>query len=142
MPDPGSEFFQSRIRIFSIPDPNFFHPGSRIQIKEFKYFYPKKWFLCSWKYDPGCSFRIRILTFYPSWIQGSKKAPDPGSGSATLARVCWSLLCLCRSFLMFRSYLWCQLERYYALFVFRLTIYSAEGISSPAGFKVLPVLVY
>ncbi len=30
--------------------------------------------------------RIRILTFYPSWIQdpGVKKAPDPGSGSATL----------------------------------------------------------
>jgi hypothetical protein len=26
--DPGSEFFPSRIRIFSIPDPNFFHPGS------------------------------------------------------------------------------------------------------------------
>jgi hypothetical protein len=31
----------SRIRIFSVPDPNFFHPGSRICIKEFKYFYPK-----------------------------------------------------------------------------------------------------
>ncbi len=30
--------------------------------------------------------RIRILTFYPSRIldQGVKKAPDPGSGSATL----------------------------------------------------------
>jgi hypothetical protein len=25
-----------------IPDPNFFHPGSRICIKEFKYFNPKK----------------------------------------------------------------------------------------------------
>ncbi len=31
-------------------------------------------------------FRIRILTFYPSRIpdRGVKKAPDPGSGSATL----------------------------------------------------------
>jgi hypothetical protein len=28
----------SRIRVFSIPDPNFFHSGSRICIKEFKYF--------------------------------------------------------------------------------------------------------
>jgi hypothetical protein len=45
---------------------------SRIRIKEFKYFYPKKWFLSSRKYYPGCSSRIRILTFYPSRIQGSK----------------------------------------------------------------------
>ena len=30
-----------RIRIFSISDPNFLHPGSRIRIKEFKYFNPK-----------------------------------------------------------------------------------------------------
>jgi hypothetical protein len=30
--------------------------------------------------------RIRMLTFYPSWIPdpGVKKAPDPGSGSAKL----------------------------------------------------------
>ncbi len=35
---------------------------------------------------PGSRIRIRILTFYPSRIpdQGVKKAPDPGSGSATL----------------------------------------------------------
>ncbi len=31
---PGSVFF-------SIPDPNFFHPVSRIRIKEFRYFNPK-----------------------------------------------------------------------------------------------------
>jgi hypothetical protein len=63
--DSGSEFFPSRIRI-----------------KEFKYCNPKKWFLSSRKYDPVCSSRIRILTFYPSRI------PDPGvkkAGSATLA---------------------------------------------------------
>ncbi len=60
----------SRIRLFSIPDPNCLHPGSRIRIKDFKYFNPKKWFLSSRKYDPGCSSRI----------------PDPGSGSATLGK--------------------------------------------------------
>ena len=53
-----------RIRFFSIPDPNFFNPGSRIRIKEFKYFNPKKWFLSSWKYDPGFSSRITGL-----WIR-------------------------------------------------------------------------
>jgi hypothetical protein len=71
IPDPGSDFFPSRI-----PEPNCLHPGSRILIKEFKYFNPKKpkkWFLSSKKYDPGCSSRIRMLTFYPSRI------PDPGS---------------------------------------------------------------
>jgi hypothetical protein len=79
-----------------IPDPTFFHPGSelspsRILIKEFKYFKPKKkkkWFLNSKKYDPGCSSRIPDpdADFLPSRIQGSKRhpIPDPGSGSATL----------------------------------------------------------
>ncbi len=53
IPDPGFEFFPSRIWIFPsrIQDPNFFHPGSeffpsqigyRIRIKKFKYFNPKK----------------------------------------------------------------------------------------------------
>jgi hypothetical protein len=37
IPDPGSDFFPSRI-----PDPNCLHPGSQIRIKEFKYFNPKK----------------------------------------------------------------------------------------------------
>ncbi len=106
IPDPGSDFFPS-----SIPDLNCLHPGSRILFKEFKYFNPqksKKWFLSSKKYDPGCSSRIRMLTFshpgsripdpgvkkapYPgSRIQGSKRhpIPDPVSGSATL------VFCLC-----------------------------------------------
>jgi hypothetical protein len=62
-----------------IPDPNFFHPKSRIRIKEFKYFKPKKWFLSFWKYDSDCSSRIRILTIYPSRISDPrvKKATDP-----------------------------------------------------------------
>ncbi len=79
----------SRIRLFSIPEPNCLHPGSAL--KNFSILTPKnqkKWFLSSRKYDPGCSSRtrIRMLTFYPSQIPdpGAKKAPDPGSGSATL----------------------------------------------------------
>jgi hypothetical protein len=56
-----------------IPDLTFFHPGSRIRIKEFKYFNPKKWFLCSRKYDPGCS--SRILDPDPDFLP----IPDPGS---------------------------------------------------------------
>jgi hypothetical protein len=72
----GRETFQCCGSGMFIPDPTFFHPGSelspsRIRIKEFKYFIPKKWFLSSKKYDPGCSSRIRMLTFYPSRI------PDP-----------------------------------------------------------------
>jgi hypothetical protein len=56
------------------PGSEFFYPGSRIRIKEIKYFYLKKLFLSSRKYDPGCSSRIRILTFYPSRIPGQKGA--------------------------------------------------------------------
>jgi hypothetical protein len=71
---------------FSITDPGskFFHPGSAS--KNFKYYSPKKWFLSSRIFDPGCSSRIRILTFYPSWMPdpGVKKAPNLVSGSATL----------------------------------------------------------
>jgi hypothetical protein len=81
IPDPGSDFFPSQI-----PDPNCFRPGSRIPIKEFKYFNPKEWFLSSRKYDPGCSSRIPDPDpdFLPipdpgSLIQGSKRhrIPDP-----------------------------------------------------------------
>ncbi len=83
---PGSDFFPSRI-----PDPNcLLHRGSRIRIKEFKYFNPKKWLLSSRKYDPGCSSRIpdSDADLTPSRIPdpGFKKAPDPGSGSATLKK--------------------------------------------------------
>ncbi len=72
---PGSDFFPlgSRIRTFPY----------RIRIKEFKYFNPK-WLLSSRKYDPGCSSWIpdprsgSILFTQPgSWIQGSKRHPDP-----------------------------------------------------------------
>ncbi len=86
-----------------IPDPTFFHPGSRIRTvfipdpgslsknlsiltpkKAKKWFLSsKKWFLSSKKYDPGCSSRIRMLTFsYPGSPipdPGVKKAPNPGS---------------------------------------------------------------
>ncbi len=83
---PVSKFFPSRV-----PDPNFFHPGSeffpsririfpsRIRIQKFKYFNRRKWFLSSRKYDPGCSSRIRILTFCPSLDSGSRGQKDTGS---------------------------------------------------------------
>jgi hypothetical protein len=71
----------SRIRIFSIPDPNFSIPDpgseflpSRIRQchQKFKYFNPKKWFLSSRKYDPG----------YSSWDPDPDflliRIPDPG----------------------------------------------------------------
>jgi hypothetical protein len=49
-------------------------------------FNPKKWFLSSREYDPGCSSRIPDpdADFLPIPDPGVKKAPDPGSGSATL----------------------------------------------------------
>ncbi len=53
-----------------IPNPTFFHPGSELSSsripdphQEFKCLYilnPKKWFLSSRKYDPGCSSRIQM----------------------------------------------------------------------------------
>ncbi len=80
---PGSDFFPSRIRTVSIPDPGSSSKKLRIL---------NKWFLSSKKYDPGCSSRIRMLTFYPSRIQGSKRhpIPNPGSGSATLVQFTWT----------------------------------------------------
>ncbi len=79
---PGSDFFPSGIRTVSIPDTG--SASKNLSILTPKK--PKKWVLSSRKYDPGCSSRIRMLTFYPSRIPdpGVKKAPDPGSGSATL----------------------------------------------------------
>ncbi len=80
----------SRIRIFSIPDPvsEFFPsriPDLGSTSKNLSIFIPKKWFLSTQNFDPGCSSRIRILIFFPSRI------PDPGvkqngtrSGSTTL----------------------------------------------------------
>ncbi len=81
-----------------IPDPNFFHPGSRIQgkkdsgsgstSKNLSVFNSKnRYFASSRKYDPGCLSRIRIadpdLDFSPIPDPGSRPS-YPGSGSATL----------------------------------------------------------
>jgi hypothetical protein len=83
--DPGC---LSRSGMF-IPDPTFFHPGPDLSSSQIPNPHltiltpkqPKKWFLSSRKYDPGCSSRIRMLTFYPSRIPdtGVQKAriPDP-----------------------------------------------------------------
>ncbi len=69
-----------------IPDPTFFHPGSRIRtvsipdpgsssknlsiltLKKAK----KKWFQSTKKYEPGCSSRIRMLTFSHPGSRGQK----------------------------------------------------------------------
>jgi hypothetical protein len=83
IPDPTFFHPGSQIRTVSIRD----HPGSRILIKEFKYFNPpkkqKNGFQALKKYDPGCSSRIPDpdADFLPSRIPdpGVKKAPNPGS---------------------------------------------------------------
>jgi hypothetical protein len=79
-----------------IPDPTFFHPGSRIRtvsipdpgsssknLSILTLKKAKKWLLSSKKYDPGCSSRIPDpdADFFPSRIPdpGVKKAPNPGS---------------------------------------------------------------
>ncbi len=83
----------SRIRLFSIPDPGselspsrIPDPGSSKNLSILTPKKPKKWFLSSKKYDPGCSSRIPDADFLPIPDPGSRgqKAPDPGS--ATLIR--------------------------------------------------------
>jgi hypothetical protein len=80
---PGSVFFPSRT-----PDPNFINPETRIRIKEFKYLNPKKWFLSTQEYDPGCSCRIRIPDPEPDFLPIPdpvvRKASDPGSATLSL----------------------------------------------------------
>ncbi len=77
--DPGC---LSRIRTYSIPDPRseYFHPGSRICIKEFKYFNPK---IVSKFYE------IWSVLFILDPRSGSLllPAPDPGSGSPNTGAV-------------------------------------------------------
>ncbi len=56
----------SRIRLFTIPDPGSELSSSRIPDPHQRILTPKKAkksFLSSKKYDPGCSSRIRMLTF-------------------------------------------------------------------------------
>ncbi len=78
-----------------IPDPTFFHPGSRIRIFSISdpgfasknlSLNPKKKFLSSRKFDPDCSSPIRIPDPDPRLDNfsripdpGVQKAPDPGS---------------------------------------------------------------
>ncbi len=83
---PRSDFFPSRIPDPGswIPDPNCLHSGSRIHIKQFKYFNPKKpkkWFLSSRKYDPGCSSRI------PDTDADFLPIPDPRSRGSKRHRI-------------------------------------------------------
>jgi hypothetical protein len=50
---------------------------------------PKKWFLSSRKYDPGCSSRIPDpdADFLPIPDPGVKKTPDPGSATLVYCSV-------------------------------------------------------
>ncbi len=73
-----------------IPDPIFFHPGSRVKKipdpdshQRILVFFTQR--IGNRKYDLGCSFRIRILIFLHTWVI---KALDPESGSVTLF-FCW-----------------------------------------------------
>jgi hypothetical protein len=70
--DPGSDFFPSRIPDLESASNNLSILTQKMVSKLYR--------------KPGCSPRIRILTFYPSRIPdpGVEKAPDPGSGSATV----------------------------------------------------------
>ncbi len=68
-----------RIRIFSIPDSNFFHSGSeffpsRIRINELKYFEPKIVAQPS-ENDLGCSSQIRIPDPDPQHCFSRKRVP-------------------------------------------------------------------
>ena len=71
-----------------IPDPNFFHPGSRvIKIPDpgsASSILTKKFVSKLSELDPACSFSDPDLDFLPIPDPGVNKAPDPGSGSATL----------------------------------------------------------
>ncbi len=115
-----------RIRIFP----------SRIRIKEFKYFNPKKWFLSSKKYDPGCSSRIQILTFYPSRIQGSKRhrIPDPDPQH-------WSYVFCVFRLVAFKRWLWAVIERMSGLEKQDLVYFWTGSPALPAseeGFQPMP----
>jgi hypothetical protein len=77
--DPGSDFFPSRI-----PDPNFFHPGSRIHTKDFKYFNSKNcffkltenfWFILFTYCPDGLEFQKQITNTKRKKIFQKKKSP-------------------------------------------------------------------
>ncbi len=80
---PGSGMF--------IPDPTFFHPGSRIRIKEFKYFNPKKTKKMVSKLE-----KIWSGLFIPDPDADFLPIPDPGSrgqkGTGSRIRICNTVL--------------------------------------------------
>jgi hypothetical protein len=75
-------FIPDHDRIFSIH-------GPRSASKNLSILTPNKWFLSFWKYDRGCTSRIRVPypdpDFLPIPNPGVKKAPDPGSWSTSPA---------------------------------------------------------
>ncbi len=83
--NPGSEFFHPGSRVKKIPDPRSGPASTNLSI-----FNPKKLFLSSRKYDPGCSSRIWIpdLDFLSILDPGSSGQKGIGSRieSATLCK--------------------------------------------------------
>ncbi len=77
IPDPGSKGSRIWIRIFPSRIQGEKHPryGSRIPIKEFKFFWPKKLFLMICDVHPGSGVRFFFLSRNPD--PGVKKAPEP-----------------------------------------------------------------
>ncbi len=121
---PGSHP-RSRIRIFPIPD-----RGSRIRIKELKYFNPKKGFLSSRKYDPGCSSLIRIpdpdSEFFPI------PDPDPGSrgqkGTGSLIRAAVKNKCLKHCLAILRAI--APINQPRSIFCFLLNLIPGSSITT------------
>jgi len=106
------------------PDP------SRIRLKEFKYFNPKKWFLRTQKYDPGLSSRIQIpdpdFDFLPILYPGVKKQPDPVSR----IRIRNTVFPFCRIILA-------CLDPYPDLLRHRIWIYSESGSETLIQFMLI-----
>jgi hypothetical protein len=63
------------------PDPNFFHPGSRIRIRQFKYFFNQKIISNLSETWSGGSIPDHDLGFLPIPDPGVKNAPDLGSAT-------------------------------------------------------------
>jgi hypothetical protein len=79
----------------SIPDPNFFHPGSRVKKipdpgsapKNLSIFNPKNCFKALGNMIRDVHHDFLSIEDIRTSDPGVKKAPDPGSGSATLQKL-------------------------------------------------------
>jgi hypothetical protein len=81
IPDPASDFFPSRIRIVSIPDPGSASKNLSILTQNNGFYAVGNMILVV---HPGSRIPDPDPDFLPIPDPGVKKAPDPGSGSGTL----------------------------------------------------------